>query len=171
MKKQLISIAAYIIIFIFFGNNDILKWLIQKSILSEVPIINVGFSSLLGLTIFGVFVFIISTYAKFEEHKINVGLINKFNKYVNFFVYLSNWSITFFVYLILLLLGSEIQCNTTDYQRFLSCIFYLDCINYVFLVLLIIYIWVLAPLKDNIKVKGLIKSSGYYQKIEKFIEI
>lgn len=171
MKTKLLSLAAFIVVFVFFGRTDLFKYLINKSILSDIPLVGISFSSLMILIIFGVFIFIISTYAKFEEHKIHDGQLNKFNKYVNFFGYLSNWSIMFFFYLILLLLGRESANNVDDYLKFLSCIYYLNCINYIFLVLLIIYIWVFAPLKDDYKVKALIKNSKYYDRIMKFTEL
>jgi hypothetical protein len=170
MKIKFFVIAASIVAFVFFGKTELFKYLINSQILVDIPIIEIDFSSLLVITIFGVFIFILCTYAKFEEHKINYGQLNKFNKYVNFFGYLSNWSILFFFYLILLLLGKETP-NTNDYYlRFLSCIFYLNCINYIFLVLLIVYIWVFAPFKDDLRVKKLINASRYFERIEKFIE-
>jgi hypothetical protein len=96
MKTKLISLAAFIVIFIFFGKTDFFLNSVLSSLLVDIPIVGVSFSTLLILTIFGVFIFILSTYAKFEEHKIKDGQLNKFNKYVNFFGYMSNWSITFF---------------------------------------------------------------------------
>jgi hypothetical protein len=39
------------------------------------------------------------------------------------------------------------------------------------MVLLIIYIWVFAPFKDDIKVRGLIKGSKYFERIGDFMEI
>lgn len=168
-NSTIISFALALAAILFASNPVILKLIITLMDylgINNLPIIRISYFPLLLMLIFGVFLFALSTYARFEEHKIDSKRINEFYKFLNLFIYLSNWSIPFFAYLIMLLVGLKFSADKMVFDNYLSFIFYLTCVNYIFLGLVIVHIWIIAPFKDDYKIKRLLKD--YYRNFEDF---
>lgn len=110
---------------------------------------DIDFDTLLQLSVLGSVFFLLSVIGRFEEHKINTRFINHYNKQINLLTQFSGITISYFLYLLMLLTVKAYYSDTIVIESFKTIIFTLILITNYYILFLLVKIYIFESLMDD----------------------
>jgi hypothetical protein len=108
----------------------------------------------------GTILFVLSTIGRFEEHKIDAGFRNHYNRQINLLTQLSNVSVTYFIYLIALLIAQSYYKDPLVVENLKTVLFSLVMVSSLYLLFVIVRTLVFEDIVDALEIDWFFKQYG-----------